>query len=461
MDCTPHPHFLRSIVNQGMPWWKALAELIDNSLDAGANQVVIKTSKQAIEVRDDGRGMKDVGAAVTLGLHNASGTVQQLGQYGVGLKDAWLFAGDEICVETVRDKVKTKLTVNINDFARSWHIDDPIPEATDSQSGTNIKLTLRSKRNPPGKDAWSTLQWVFTPALLHGKQIKVVGTSGKAELLSAVQLPPFAEVVCEQFDIEGRKVEVTIGIIQDGHNATFDQFWLQYGHRNIRQTDIGSKGFNLSRVCGVIKLGDGWKLTKNKDDLSEFCEELEDQIFLRIQFMLQRAEQMSEDVEATALKHELEGMLNDAIGDAKKEARGQKRNPGSGTVEPTGRKGKRKKAEKIHEDQPGSVEDAPSGGARKRGYKLAFGYHDNERLGRFDSLSNTITLNLSHPFVESIKRAVNKMALHAVSVAVLSDGLCNSDGKYDKTLFEIEDFGLTFGKLIKSVRRDDVNKAAI
>lgn len=50
----PDPHLLASLVNANLPWWKALAELVDNSLDAGATRVVIDVSHRTLTVSDDG-----------------------------------------------------------------------------------------------------------------------------------------------------------------------------------------------------------------------------------------------------------------------------------------------------------------------------------------------------------------------------------------------------------------------
>jgi hypothetical protein len=49
-------HVLHSMSNQALPWWKALAELVDNSFDAGAYRVTIEMAGRTLIVSDDGRG---------------------------------------------------------------------------------------------------------------------------------------------------------------------------------------------------------------------------------------------------------------------------------------------------------------------------------------------------------------------------------------------------------------------
>ena len=66
----PKPHALLAQSRQGMPWWKALAEMIDNCFDANATRVVIETSSRSL-----------TGACETIyltGLHG--GLAQELGE---------------------------------------------------------------------------------------------------------------------------------------------------------------------------------------------------------------------------------------------------------------------------------------------------------------------------------------------------------------------------------------------
>ncbi len=70
------------------------------------------------------------------------------------------------------------------------------------------------------------------------------------------------------------------------------------------------------RVGGSIVLGKGWKLSKNKDDLTQHKEQLHDAIFVRIEPMLQKAAALSESIESAQLRCELEQSLNAIIREA-------------------------------------------------------------------------------------------------------------------------------------------------
>lgn len=454
----PKPHMLRSIVNQGMPWWSALAELIDNSFDAGATRAIVKCGRQFVEVSDDGNGISDMARAVTLGDHQRYSTTK-LGRYGIGLKEAWLFAGDRVELVSVKDGIKSKLVLDLNDFGDSWDGPDPTTEPTSEPSGTTVKLCLRKGRNLPGKDAKSQLSWVFTPAIEDGKQVVFIEEKvPKKKPLIACRLPVFIDSVRESFDVNGKRVDIHIGIIADGDRIEKGPFWIQHEHRNICSSSIGAKGFTLSRVGGVIHLGSGWKLTKNKDDLSDNREELDEEIHSRIKFLLQKAEQLSMDVQASALRTELESMVNEAIGEARREARSAA-SRSTGTVVQKNTDRKRRNAAAVHENLSGSVNR--TNGRRRTGFSLAFGADESDRLGNYDSLANTVTLNLDHPFVRHTKDVANIHALYAVAIAILSEAICNSDNRGNKTLFEVEDFGMTFGMIIKTVRCEDARKDAV
>lgn len=445
----PNPHFMLSVRNQNLAWWKALAELIDNAFDHGATRVVINCSKDVVEVQDDGTGMKDIASAITFGEHTP-GEKTTLGMYGVGLKDAWLATGDKIEIVSVHNGVRSSLTVDINDFDDQWYGPAPTSEEALVASGTTIRLHLRKQRNQPGVDVWATLAWAFTPALRDGRQIVHRSGRHKKKTLAAVSLPKLTDRVCESFEIGGKSVSIDIGIMAEGERMERGPFWVIYGHRILRGSGIGAKGFSTLRIAGTITLGKGWAVTKNKDDLADYSVELEEGIHSRILPLLQQAEQLTQDIESTALKTELESMLNSAVGDAKREARNANKRDTVGTVEPMNTGRRRRNATMIHE-LPGSV--TASGGTKRRGITLGWCNLDDSEMGRYDNLSSRIDLNLDNPFVASVKQSQNTAALYSIAVALLSEYLCtHKDG--GKTLFEVESFGKCYGLIMKSVRID-------
>lgn len=66
----PDTNLLHSYCHSNLPWWKGLAELIDNAIDAGAKQVKIAVKDRVLTVSDDGRGAADIMALFKLGNRN-------------------------------------------------------------------------------------------------------------------------------------------------------------------------------------------------------------------------------------------------------------------------------------------------------------------------------------------------------------------------------------------------------
>ncbi|MET7314194.1 MULTISPECIES: ATP-binding protein [Streptomyces] len=100
----PDPEYGRALTNQGYGFEVAVADLIDNSIDADADSVVVHFLRDAnrilnLLIIDNGHGMDEEGldAAMTVGRrrHYADGA---LGMYGTGLKAASLSHASSLTV---------------------------------------------------------------------------------------------------------------------------------------------------------------------------------------------------------------------------------------------------------------------------------------------------------------------------------------------------------------------------
>jgi hypothetical protein len=438
-----------SVRNQNMPWWKVLAELIDNSFDHGAMRVTISCSGNILEVQDDGVGMKSVESAITFGEHVSSPTTQ-LGMYGVGLKDAWLAVSDTIEIVSNYKGTQSHLRMSFNDWvANNWFGPKATHAESVASSGTTIRFHIRKQRNKPSLDVWSKLAWVFTPALEDGKQILRKSGKKKKETLAAQNLPVLTDRVCESFSVNGKEVAMDIGIVDEGNEVNGQPFWIAYGHRMITASSIGAQGYSTLRMAGLIRLGKGWSLTKNKDDLADYQPELAEEIHRRILPLLKKAEALTEEIESSALKEELEDLLNESIDEAKREAR-SRTTESPGSVEPQHTGVRRRKASKVS-SEPGSVTGTACG--KRRGLKIGWFYDEPDVLGKYDSLCKQVNLNLKHPYVEFTKGGNNSMALYAVAVGIYAEYECNTDKKGDPTLFEVKDFRDFYGSILKNLKK--------
>lgn len=453
---TPHPHVLDSYANQPLTWAAAIAELVDNAFDASANRVEIRCNNRILSVSDDGHGIKDILAVVTLGSHKPHG-IDGIGCYGVGAKDAALWCGSQVKVETIHSAVKTTMSIDWSAVTvspdGSWEIPDPISVAVDKseQSRTTIEIVLRPERKRgPSADALSQLQWKFTPALRTGRQLSYV-IGNKRNILEALTIPPLQRSVRDTFVVEGKQVDIDIGILPEGSKMPYDgPFWVQYKHRIIAASSIGADRYNTSRLGGIITLGKGWRLSKNKDDFSDHGEQLKDAIFARIHALLEEAAALSESVESAAFDQAISDMLNSS--DASKKREKRKKSDGEGTVVTTGRHGPRRHATSTT-DNPGSVE-TPVG--RKTGFTYETYFKDDEsEFGRFDYPGARVYLNGNHPFVKLAKATDNTLAILAACWILIADFVSTHDTKMRGLMsFEHKDFKRSFSQFAYAHKYD-------
>ncbi|WP_326694827.1 ATP-binding protein [Streptomyces sp. NBC_01766] len=100
----PDAGYGRALTNQGYGFESAVADLIDNSIDAGANEIVVHFLRDSdriltLLIIDNGKGMDDssLDAAMTVGRLREYGA-DALGMYGTGLKSASLSLANSLTV---------------------------------------------------------------------------------------------------------------------------------------------------------------------------------------------------------------------------------------------------------------------------------------------------------------------------------------------------------------------------
>ncbi|MFE5819283.1 ATP-binding protein [Streptomyces sp. NPDC056479] len=100
----PDAGYGRALTNQGYGFEVAVADLIDNSIDAGANKIVVHFLRDAkriltLLIIDNGKGMDEAGLvdAMTVGRRRTYGE-DALGMYGTGLKAASLSHASSLTV---------------------------------------------------------------------------------------------------------------------------------------------------------------------------------------------------------------------------------------------------------------------------------------------------------------------------------------------------------------------------
>lgn len=462
IDITPKPHFILSWMNTNMPWWQALAELIDNSLEAGATRVEIYSGGRVLRIIDDGIGVQDVTSCFRFGDHRENHP-DGIGQYGIGVKSVWMAMASLMRVSSVRNGIKTigeadccKIALN----GDRLEISDPVSEPCSEPSGTTIEMHLRDGKNCPSDDAIKTVQWAFTPALRQGIQICITkpqkGKVGRKPI-PAITLPTLEDVVDSEFEIDGKPVRIHIGIIAEGQRVFRGPLWLIRGHRIIEGTSIGiGEGYSARRIAGEIHIGKEWKLAKHKDALTESYDRLAEAIHVRIKHILEKADSLADTFESAVLRNELQAMLNDAVGMVQEKQR-EKRKPGesSGTVKPAST-GQERLSAANGSGVSGKCRIRGNGfSASRRGLVFDWIELEDDRLGHVDTTGKRISLNTNNAYVASLMQKKSRLEAFLCIAALIADHDCRHTHTGQKLLsFDWSDFSVAMGSIVKDFKEE-------
>lgn len=110
IDITPHRSIMCKISQTGYSVQEAISELIDNSIDARLEKekltIKVTINKEHIIIEDTGKGMNKSQAKDSIRLGYSS-KKEKLGEFGLGLKTATSFLGEEFVLKT-KWKILTK-----------------------------------------------------------------------------------------------------------------------------------------------------------------------------------------------------------------------------------------------------------------------------------------------------------------------------------------------------------------
>lgn len=169
--------FKQSLRNNGWDLRYSLSELIDNSIDAGADTITIlqdgKPGNWNFTIKDDGEGMSPelLSKALELSSPDLEYGDSDIGNFGVGLKAA-IFAishSGSATIETIADGIKSSVSVNVDKVGHT----DITSTPTFEPSGTLITLPNYTKRID---DALITkyLGVTYHPAFSNNRKFKII-----------------------------------------------------------------------------------------------------------------------------------------------------------------------------------------------------------------------------------------------------------------------------------------------
>ena len=426
------PSYVLSVQNQHMTWHGALAEIVDNSLDSSAQKISIRIQKTggsvSVVVADDGLGCSDIEKMLTLGGRVCKPRTEKdviretLGMYGVGLKDAAMWLGSVIEVRTVTEERYSYTEVDWDELAQlsDWDAGQKeVRPRADDPRGTNLRITSKSGRNMPansGQRLAEELAFTFSPALQDRRKILFKGGAADEVELRPGSMPKRYRVQKESFLFRGKRVSLDVGIV-DGDRPNYRSgFSYYYGHRVLLTTSKGAKGHDVTRICGTVKLGKGWGLSKHKDDVTDAdFDDLEDRIFNICRPLILQAERDHAKLCRSELATDLTRLLQAAVGGVgepeREKAQRQPAENHTGAVEPRGSEAKHTRAART---QPGDTFTAA--GRWLAGVRVDYQplREDPPIAGKVDVPGKRVILNELNAGIERIHADANLMASYVV-----------------------------------------------
>lgn len=277
-DITPDKSIYHKLGESNYSIPDALAELVDNSIDA-ANEsgvdisIVLDKSKQQIIISDNGMGMNKETASKSIVLAHSQ-KHDALGEFGLGMKSACMSLGGAFHLETTREgsTEKYSFTYDQDEFVSQgdWeHFPVDITKASSAEHGTTITIkklkvklydTLVTRLK-------SELSNRYSPYILHNNVVIRVGLSEKSAKPCVAVSPELMEdtrVDREFTTSTGDKISYWYGLLRVGSQKVSGFNMFRRG-RLIRSSE--KLGYNyhpsLMHIYGEIHL-DHVPVTHNK-----------------------------------------------------------------------------------------------------------------------------------------------------------------------------------------------------
>jgi hypothetical protein len=311
--------------NDHMNWHIVTTELIDNALDADAQEIAVGWKKRLFTVLDDGIGVSPEGfeALYTLGGHVKSVAKKTIGRYGIGFKEAagWLWG-----TTTIRSRRREPGAL-VHQLRINWDHEMCYGDTADGTlplreiknpkwpNGTEIRCD-GILRPPPSREVFDRLTThlahVYHPALTTG--CRMILARQDEEPVTLVPSPwPAAAVDTPRAEgtliVAGRPVRVVAYVTAE--DPAFPGLHVATHGRVMDR--ITSKR-NARRLYGWVTLGDGWEVAKNKTAITDpHREELWAKIADFCKAVFDAAEKEADRVQLTALATTATYALRDAL----------------------------------------------------------------------------------------------------------------------------------------------------
>ena len=454
----PRGSIIRSYASRSFSWKLALCEWIDNAFDAAKNKNValsvikIDIGKDHVEIQDNSVGTDKLHSMVVLGDHTPHDSTQ-IGEYGIGAKDAMLWIGGDfstVSIKSTHKGIKRTLRCDWQDYAREWDLDDPVEEvARPGDIGTSITVTPR-KRDVPAGQSWLRLVedigYTYSSALKKGAKVTISGPTKNAKDVEIVpwKLPDLDDVIDVKIDVNGKTARVYCGIVKPGiPNTRSGITYLSMFRVILPESAKGCGDHNLARVCGFVELGKGWKFSTNKDDIIGDAKDLFDEVERVIKSILVRGDSIGSELKSQAFESAVADILNKGL-NAK-----AKRDPADGK----GTHGRKNTARK-HKDAAKKNLGSTMPGEEKP--PLVVHAHLGDEKGIGEVKGRSVMLNLDNNGVRAAYEQQNVLATASLAASLISSAHCMPlrGDKGNQLALRVQPTAESFGQAMGALMND-------
>lgn len=435
-DCSstdPRPYIRATQAGTSVGTIELLAELFDNSIDAGATviEATVRNTARAGQglfcIADNGSGAPSLATLMRLASSDKTGE-QTIGRFGVGAKDCIYGVGGIGSTLDIESKTRAGAWLSSLRWAtqNSWMFpcEDCSPDAVNIPSKTGLRLTMsQCHRKMP-----STVALKAHVARVHWPWLEQPGNCIKVngETVSPPEIPDNDE----RFDGEtvheageGRTFTVFGGVLSG--QSDLNGVTVFCGNRSVYVADaIGTGDYSRGGIFILVRLQGRWSLDRNKNGLDETdAETLSDALEGILAPLLEEASERMRELD----DFDLLDRLNDAFAGAQGGRMGKPRRPN-----------RNDKPERDRQDkEPGGTERAKVGEAavvsgdgsaqerksrrRSAPFRIDFVTGEHDTIGKVDGPNRRISLHRNNPSVAEVKARQNDEALLFFAASLLAD----------------------------------------